>query len=332
MLRTINNPVKLSKACRTLTLNLLSHFSEKIYCTIGYHGGSFQKTVNYSDELDLWYATWNHKGICKNLFGIGRPNENGSNSMTGQINIPIDNLDRSIAGALALSDDGDVYLLHRGNIGGGKSGIGKSAFLENFRGDLQEVDECGKTTNFCVIGQITSIVLADLVKSFIEEIGRVKSLLRSPSSFDIDQFRFNDENGGRYILGDLSRGNGAERTHYMVVNALAELLENQGLKVGNDRNRDLFIHDSRCIRALFEIKTSLSSQNLYSAVGQLLIYSIPISTPVSLILVIPDRLEKSVQKRLAALGISVLYFKWSKNYRPHFSKASLAKLAFENMG
>jgi len=67
---------------------------------------------------------------------------------------------------------------------------------------------------------------------------------------------------------------------------LAAIGQQKGL-----RNKDLFIHKKEHVKKLFEIKTSSSTQDLYSAVGQLLIYSIPIKNPVDLILVIPDKLS-----------------------------------------
>ena len=78
----------------------------------------------------------------------------------------------------------------------------------------------------------------------------------------------------------------------------------------SDKNRDLFIHNNIRINTLFEIKTSSATQNLYTAVGQLVIYSIPIKNDVNLVIVIPDKLNDTVAKRLLQLGIIPLYFKW----------------------
>ncbi|GAB3921763.1 hypothetical protein [Mucilaginibacter myungsuensis] len=326
MLRILNDSGQILRAHKKLLRQFLPLFNEEIECTIGYHGGSFQETVQYSDSLDLWFATWEYEGVIKNLFGLGRPNENTSNSMTGQINIPIEQTDRSVAGALAKSEAGQVLLLHRGNIGGGKLGIGKSMFLENFRGDQEDVDELGKVTRFCVIGEIGSTLLPIQIKNFMVEIRRIKDLVTFPDEFNANPFRFNDEKGGTYTLGDLTRGGQANRTHYIIVNALSGLLEKQGFKVGNDRNRDLFIHDLKRIKALFEIKSCLSTHNLYSAVGQLLIYSIPISTPVLLILILPEKLEPSVEKKLKQYSINVLYISISPDNEPIFPMRKLSNL------
>jgi hypothetical protein len=326
MIRTINDPKQIRKLYKKLTEQLLPLFSEQMTCTIGYHGGSFTETVHYARELDLWYATWEEKEVIKNLFGTGRPNEHTSNSMTGQVNIPTKKINRSIAGTFAQTEDQEILLLHRGNIGGGKENVGKQSFLENYRGDVEEVEEQGAGTRFCVVGVVDSPFFPEQLKNFIAEIGRVKALLSGTPGFNIDQFRFNDEKGGKYKLGELKRDRTANRTHFLVVNHLADVLRKQGLLVGNDPNRDIYIHDNQRIKALFEIKSSLTTQNLYTAVGQLLVYSIPIRNKVKLVLVLPDKLEAEVAKKLKSLGIELLYFKWNDETQPVFSANRIAKV------
>jgi hypothetical protein len=326
MIETLNNPKKIKSAYKRLRAQLLPFFSEKIFCKIGYHGGSFDETVSYSEILDLWYVSWEEDYVIKNLFGTGRPVENGICSMTGQINIPTQTVNRSIAGSFATGPSKEILLLHRGNIGGGKKDIGKHSFLENYRGEVEEVNESGVGTNFCIIGEVDSPMLPQQIRNFIYEISRIKALLSGHATFDINEYRFSDERGGKYMLGDLKRKKNANRTHYLVVNRLAHILQSYGFQVGSDRNRDLFIHDGKKIRILFEVKSYLSTQNLYSAVGQLLVYSIPIKNKVKLIFVIPDKLDPSVTKKLRSLGIDILYFHWDDAMQPIWSKKQLAKI------
>lgn len=326
MIETINNPRKIKSAYNRLRSQLSPLFNEKINCTIGYHGGSFRETVGYAASLDLWYVSWEEADVIKNLFGTGRPVEDGMYSMTGQINIPTQRVNRSIGGSFAMGPAKETLLMHRGNIGGGKKDIGKHSFLENYRGDVEEVNESGISADFCIIGEIGSPMLPQQIRDFIYEISRIKALLSGPATFDINSFRFNDEKGGKYVLGNLKRNNNANRTHYLIVNQLAAVLQEQGFEVGSDRNRDLFIHDTREIKVLFEVKSCLSTQNLYSAVGQLLVYSIPIKNKVRLVFVLPDKLEPSVAKKLRSFGIDILYFKWSADMEPVFTKKSLDRI------
>ncbi len=89
------------------------------------------------------------------------------------------------------------------------------------------------------------------------------------------------------------------------------------LSFRNDSNRDLFIHQKQKITIIFEIKTTTTTQNIYTAVGQLIIYSIPVKTEAKLVIVIPEKLNKVVETRLARLGIKPLYYLWRNGF-PHF--------------
>ena len=53
-----------------------------------------------------------------------------SSDITVEVNFALQGTDRSVAGLFALDEKTDnTILLHRGNIGGGRTGIGKTAFM-----------------------------------------------------------------------------------------------------------------------------------------------------------------------------------------------------------
>jgi len=80
---------------------------------------------------------------------------------------------------------------------------------------------------------------------------------------------------------------------------------------------DLFIHRRGIIKLVFEIKTRVSTQSLATALGQLLLYTIPVQNPVKLIVVLPDKLSTRVARRFAQYNIVPLYFNWN-NGEPVF--------------
>lgn len=211
-------------------------------------------------------------------------------------------------------------MLHRGKIGGGRPGIGKSYFTDNFRGDFITAIDGDRETQFCLVGELSSPLFARQVANFIFEIRRIKNLEETNASTfldDLNNFQFTEEASGQTTV-DRHGETVINSTHGIVVNALAAHLETRGFSTGNDRNRDLYIHQSGQITTLFEIKTNSATQCLYAAVGQLLIYSIPIRRTVNLIMVVPDRLNRTVEARLAELGITVLYYQWD-NDEPTFT-------------
>lgn len=293
--------------------------TEDIDCWVGYPSGSFEDTVRYSPKLDIWISQAEHDNKFWNGFGVGRPIEGKNNSLNGEINFPYEGNYRRIAGAFAIEDNGNILVLHRGKIGGGKPGIGKHYFTDNFRGDFVTAIDGDRDTEFCLVGELNSQHFPKQVSNFINEIYRVKNLEDGETATDfgdLTDFNYTDEHSGRTVT---ERNDPViiERTHGIVVNSLAQELKDRKLKIGNDRNRDLFIHNRGQITTLFEIKTSSSTQCLYSAVGQLLLYSIPIRNTVKLIAVLPDKLSKTVTKRFSSLGINILYYKWD-NDEPKF--------------
>ena len=295
------------------------YLREKIACWVGYPGGNFEDTVRYSTDLDIWISVQELDTRFWNGFGIGKPTKGANNSLAGEINFPYENMNRRIAGVFAQEDNGNILVLHRGRIGGGKPGVGKTYFTDNFRGDFVTAIDGDRETEFCLVGELNSRHFPRQVGNFIHEIYRVKNLEDGETSTDfgdLTNFTYTDEHSGTTVT---ERNDPViiERTHGIVVNALAQELKDRKFKIGNDRNRDLFIHNRGQISTLFEIKTSSSTQCLYSAVGQLLLYSIPIRNTVKLIAVLPNKLSKTVTKRFTSLGINLLYYKWD-NDEPKF--------------
>jgi hypothetical protein len=321
MVKIITDGQEIERLHKKFHRQLSRQFNEKIKCWVGYPGGANEDTVKYSRELNIWLSVQELETRFWNGLGIGEPIEGKNNSLSGEINFPYKDIDRRIAGAFAKDDKGKTLILHRGRIGGGKEGIGKHSLIENFRGDFITAIDDNKDTEFCFVGELDSPHLAKQVSNFIYEIKRIKDLIATgqdaPFS-SLNNFSFTDEKSGT-SKKTTEQEREIERTHGLIVNALAGELTNRNLKIGNDLNRDLFIHNGKDIITLFEVKTNSATQNIYSAVGQLLIYSIPIKTKVKLVFVTQEKLNDEVEERLKNLGIDVMYFNWD-NERINFNE------------
>lgn len=322
MIEIVTEKKLIAKYQNQFIKQLKSACGKKMYCTLGYQGSSEDQEVYYSEKFNFWFTAHPNYNRYWNAFGFGRPSEERNNSITVEINPPYEGINRNIGGVFAHDKNGEVLVLHRGKIGGGKVGVGKQLFFDNFRDEPIIADDDGIENEFCLIGSLGSKQLPKQVGNFVSEVHRIKNITqRQAGEFsNLNKFSFTDEATGRSKVK--RRGTTTiERTHGIVVNLLARLIEGLGHKVAKDRNRDLFVHKKGHVKKLFEIKTSSSTQDLYAAVGQLLIYSIPIKTPVDLILVIPDKLSKPVKTRLDELGIQILYYQW-KNEEPVFENLS----------
>lgn len=311
MLRIIEQKNQIKNYLNVFHEKLDSSFLEEFDCHIGYPGGSFDDTVAYSAEFDVWVSRFRHdKNYFYNGFGFGKPKDKGSNSLYSQINFATSGINRKLAAAFAIDENNDIFILHRGNIGGGKSGIGKSHFLKNTRCDLVTALDGDRESDFILIGDLNSKHVISQVVNFIYDVYRVKHVLESPHSNSFEflrEFVYTHEKHG-ISVSEKTEPRKIERTHGIIVNSLESQLQVLGYNTGSDNNRDLFIHKNGKVKFLFEVKSGASTQCLFSAIGQLLLYSIPISTPVKLVAVLPQKLSPKVSSRMEELGITLLYF------------------------
>jgi len=293
----------------------LDHFLlEKVNCSVGFPGGNYKDIIRYSSDLNIWISVREVDTRFWNGFGIGKPKEDSNNSLVGEINFPYQGINRQIAGAFAKEDNGNILVLHRGRIGGPKKGIGKKYFTDNYRGDIISAIDGDRQSEFCLVGELNSKHFPLQVANFIKEIYRIKntSIEGEASGFkDLSLLNYTDEYAGQ-LVRKRNEPTLSERTHGIIVNALAEKLRSLNCIIGNDKNRDLFIHNGKNVETLFEIKTNITTQSLCVAIGQLLLYSIPFDKRVNLVIILPKKLNKLVERRFISLGIKIIYFKWNK--------------------
>lgn len=102
---------------------------------IGYQGGYMDFTSLRANQR-IWYTHMAVENISIprhwNAFGLATQlNLNASNPIVVEINIPFEGLHRRVGGIFALDTSSKkLLLLHRGNVGGGRKGIGKKSFLK----------------------------------------------------------------------------------------------------------------------------------------------------------------------------------------------------------
>jgi hypothetical protein len=101
---------------------------------IGFPGGNMSLPLFSKGEEQLWFATEWLRIEAKiprfwNGFGLFDPDRTLQNIVV-ELNIASDSNNEQVAGFFAKdSVTGQVYLMHSGKVGGGRKGIGKSAFL-----------------------------------------------------------------------------------------------------------------------------------------------------------------------------------------------------------
>ena len=240
------------------------------------------------------------------------------------VSVPFEDINRRVGGAFAVDGDDKVYLMHRGRIGGGRSGIGKNLFLENFRGKWKRVQDGDVLSNLALIGAPSSPQFPYQITHFVYEVQRIKEGV-SETKPDIQLLHtFKKEFSGKrkYKVGKVE----AECNHGRVVNNLERQLRSIGFATGNKYPIDLYVLDQNDrITVLFEIKTDSTSTSCYEAVGQLLFYAAKLPRKPLLVAVFPDSLDNHCIDTFRKIGLETLAYRWVGN-EPSFDKHQMAEL------
>lgn len=286
---------------------------------LGYQGGQLPAEVFHRADLDLWMAFEEEANRFWNAFGFGVPGPKFTASIVTEINPPYEGIFRRTAGAFATDQDGEVYLVHRGKIGGGRKGVSKLEFLPFYvqRGASLDVVEDGDTTSeVVVIGALGEEKLPALVAAFVHSVRDFKDQValgaKAPSvPRRVQEARatYSPEFTGRKEYTTKERIT-ADCTHGLIVNTLQRTLSESGYRTANDQYRDLVVVDGNGRRrVLFEIKPSWQPYSVYQAVGQLLYHSVD-EPEVGKVAVLPVSAPKETRDRLEKLGIGFVGYEW----------------------
>ncbi len=164
----------------------LADGAEKVFRTVGWPSGSMRNAPLYWRSSEHLWA-FIGKDILPNrywcLFGtdVGEPNQ--SLNISVEINPPVEGVNRHVRGQVVRAEhDDNVYLAHRGGLGGGRGGDIKIVdFWRLFRNPRLEPiiwREDGRAATFHLIGPIgTSQFIRDL-QHFVSEAERLRALVR----------------------------------------------------------------------------------------------------------------------------------------------------------
>lgn len=151
--------------------------------TIGYKGGNFNVSNLRSNGL-IWFAHHvdTQSTIQRNWNGFGMATQlvlRGSNKIVVEANVALDGQFRRTGAVFVEDSKTDTpLLLHRGKIGGGKKGVGKSAFLRWFQGPQVEYTESARSKeldNAPLVADLGARDIARQVGEFITAVHNFKA-------------------------------------------------------------------------------------------------------------------------------------------------------------
>ena len=86
----------------------------------------------------------------------------------------------------------NLYLLHRGRIGGGKRGVGKAVFEDKYRGKWEAVEDGDRISKLALISSFSSSRFAEHISNFVHEVERIKTEATSKTGVKIPIAKFKD--------------------------------------------------------------------------------------------------------------------------------------------
>lgn len=315
ILQALTKRSEIKKATQKLFSHLRGISPEKYHIIYSSAGGSTPVDVFYSPEYDFWCGNSVEPDRYWNPFGLGRPRNGATITGRCQINYACENVNLRMAGLLAKDAEGRLYLLHSGKIGGGRKGVGKNAFLDFYTGERIMVTDGERQYEYLLIDRIDNERFFLNVRIFIESVYGFKgdqefagykagTSAASPLS--------GDEYDGVKTYDLPARSVTASNDHAIVTRELLKTLRSAGFNAGRDRFRDVYtVGLSGETDRVFEVKTGLSRQKLYTAVGQLMLHSLSGNT--GKVFVTEELTDNGLANDLKKLGISMITFKWSKN-------------------
>ena len=290
---------------------------------IGYPSGNQDGTLFSNGEGQLWcsFDALHDARVPRrwNAFGVYDQSRRSQN-ITVEVNIPIESDSARIAGFFAQDPEtGYIYLMHDGSIGGGKAGVGRKEFLAWSAASLVDVSRSGGRTRLgIVLGRIDTPDLPDRIWTFVKRVrdfkaavdrGELETPAAKAKARDWDDFR--GEWSGRRQGERLSTIDYVSY-HGDVVRALyarrSQRLDDTE-RVGHSRLIDLYVKASGIKTEIYEVKTAVDRQIVYTAVGQLMVHSAGSPDGIRRILVLPKGdLAADLSQCLTALQIEVLRY------------------------
>ncbi len=277
---------------------------------LGWKGGGGDFQIRWSSKHRFWHRLDPNQVIGRYwlVFGTDDPTQAGSLALICEINPPLQGVNRRCAGVFLEDEYGNRFLAHTGRVGGGRTGIGKESFLSSQRGSLHDlVWPDGKHSDVVLVGQIKNPRFQAQVACFVRDVERFKKAVEAgqESKTQSSAKGFSPEFSGRKQPYRRSITE-CQCDHGLVVNTLASVLEERGFSISNDRQRDLAAKIAGQRPLLFEAKTTHTPQDVYTAVGQLLMHGTAERRIPTLVMVLPGDPSPDTERVLTKLGITVL--------------------------
>ncbi len=166
-----------------LEASVMAHLERLGTKNIGFPSGNVDETLYSNGDGQLW-AAFSNAADAKiprrwNAFGV-YDFKRHAQVITVEINIPTTSNAASVAGFFAHDPAaGATYLMHDGSVGGGKKGVGRSAFMTWSGLDLEDVARTdGEERAGIIIGRVDDPDLAGRIWRFVKIVRDFKAAVK----------------------------------------------------------------------------------------------------------------------------------------------------------
>lgn len=320
-LTVIEDKKQIQVVHKKLERKLVLQSSKHGKINIGYPGGNETIVGYWFAKQKLWWALKKGSWGYWNSFGM-RTNENEpewnsrhSHNITCEFNPPTSGNRWTKASCFVSDDDGRIYLAHTGKIGGGRKGVGKSAFEGNYSGSKQWQNVVGSAgqKRVIIISELDDKSLISNLEFFVREVKKIKELAIKRKLHKKPKFLYKSFVGefeGPRVPYTLSQTIHANVFHGTIVRSLKKLAQKMNFNTFHNRPTDLYLENKSGKTAMFEIKTDVTSNSKYKAIGQLIYNSKRkgAGKPV-LVAVFPSNIDSEFKRILNDLKIKLITYK-----------------------
>ncbi|MXP72842.1 hypothetical protein [Pseudomonas aeruginosa] len=297
MFQVITDPKEIRRLNDQLGKIIAKRFPYKQKRELTYPAGHHTGRVFFEDEHGSHVRGWSPKDSDPkkhvNHLLFGDPGNTSWLELAVQLNFPKETYNRSVAGAFVRDPNGEIFLAHRGKLTKGHAGLPKDLVLSQFSTTINVQD--GKQRNRVILIEglerpqmLTKLFeFADEARSVATRIaaGQVQRGNRKSSetvitgnqkqrkakgepmtllSAYVDEFSGETKSTQPVMSGTRVVKHGAiVSALYKALGGGGNLRKSQAIDLAALRNGSV---------DLFEVKTSASTQSIYTAVGQLLIH------------------------------------------------------------
>lgn len=144
-------------------------------------GSDSRWSVSWIEPEGFWFT---FRELPERRYGVGfgltYPEPGGVLHPVSELSLRLAGIDRSMNSALGADCEGRWYLLHRGRIGGGRTGVSPAWFWEYHRERTQLVADGSRMTPMVVIGALDAPDLVTQIAEFIRALEAFKHTLKHP--------------------------------------------------------------------------------------------------------------------------------------------------------